>query len=417
MISWKKMLAIMAYCGWALWSATPVSADNIIPNAYLWGTSPAFFIGSGGADTRTASNTVNGGGMTGLTSDTSPGQMWIKSGAGAPTIEWALPRNFNLSDIQVWNYNETGNLSHGLQNVEISVASSLAGSYTSLGTYTFTIAPGTSGYGGFLVSSLSGGPWSAQSNIRKIKFTPTSSFSNTSFGLSEVRFLTTDSLSTAPTALATPISTVTVQGFSSQDAGNSRLADDSINGNGLVGALHNSNAGDMWQTSGSDGGNPFITYDLGSPQSLGRVRIWSYSEVQGHAEASHIRLLVSPDNNPSNLVTVGEFQAYGRNAAAMLFSGSLDTPSFDLDFTSLTAPQLALLSNVELVRLQILSSSRSELDFDNGVGIISGQRSGFAEVQFFNQEVLVPEPSTYALGLIGLAGLGLVVWRQRRQGK
>ncbi|MCE9553992.1 MAG: PEP-CTERM sorting domain-containing protein [Planctomycetes bacterium] len=27
----------------------------------------------------------------------------------------------------------------------------------------------------------------------------------------------------------------------------------------------------------------------------------------------------------------------------------------------------------------------------------------------------VPEPSTYALGLIGLAGLGLVGWRRRKR--
>jgi hypothetical protein len=33
-----------------------------------------------------------------------------------------------------------------------------------------------------------------------------------------------------------------------------------------------------------------------------------------------------------------------------------------------------------------------------------------------NNNAVVPEPSTYALGLIGLAGLGLVAWRRRRCG-
>ena len=37
----------------------------------------------------------------------------------------------------------------------------------------------------------------------------------------------------------------------------------------------------------------------------------------------------------------------------------------------------------------------------------------FNGLQIVFTEAAVPEPSTYALGLIGLVGLGLVVWRKR----
>jgi len=42
---------------------------------------------------------------------------------------------------------------------------------------------------------------------------------------------------------------------------------------------------------------------------------------------------------------------------------------------------------------------------------------GFRVASVFSETAPVPEPSTYALGLIGLAGLGLVVWRRRRRRK
>jgi len=411
----KILLVIVAIT--CLSIAHSAYADTFIPNAYLWGTGGAAH-GSGGADSRSAHNTINGGGNNGTTNDVNASQMWLRF-TSPVAVEWALPRNFDLSDIHVWNYNEASQ-NHDLRNVDISVATSLGGSYTSLGTFVFPAAPGTVGYTGFAVSSLGG--WAAQSNVAKIRFTPAAidgSYSNSGWGLSEVKFVTPNALSTAPTALVTPLSGVTIQGFSSQFGG--RVATNTVDGSGLTGPLHNSDESAMWETSSADGGNPHITYDLSGAaagaQSLGKIRIWNYGSAGNDIEASHIRVLVSPDSDPSNLEVLGEFQAFGRNDSQIV-GGGANFPSYDLDFTSLTSSQLALLSNVELVRLQILSFVRSLNDFDNGGGVTN--LTGFSEVQFFNQEEPlngVPEPSTYALGLIGLAGLGVLVWRRRRQGK
>jgi len=51
----------------------------------------------------------------------------------------------------------------------------------------------------------------------------------------------------------------------------------------------------------------------------------------------------------------------------------------------------------------------------NGDVIVTGSGYGLAFADFSSSEV-VPEPSTYAMGLIGLASLGLLVWRKRRRG-
>jgi hypothetical protein len=49
----------------------------------------------------------------------------------------------------------------------------------------------------------------------------------------------------------------------------------------------------------------------------------------------------------------------------------------------------------------------------NGDVIVSGSGYGLAFADFTSAEV-VPEPSTYALGLLGLVGMGLFIWRKRR---
>ena len=77
---------------------------------------------------------------------------------------------------------------------------------------------------------------------------------------------------------------------------------------------------------------------------------------------------------------------------------------FDIRFDDVLNP--LLLNSVRLVRFKITSNY-------GDAGLV-----GIAESEFYSTtqeytQAVVPEPSTYALGLIGLAGLGLVALRKK----
>ena len=127
--------------------------------------------------------------------------MWLSHGTfAAPNdplpaaITFDLERRYDLSGLTVWNYNEVaGNgtidlTNRGSNEVEILVADSEAGLFTSLGSFVFTQAPGADDvdFGQFI--DLSGFP--AADDTRLIRFDILSNHGDTNqfAGLSEVRF-------------------------------------------------------------------------------------------------------------------------------------------------------------------------------------------------------------------------------------
>ena len=135
------------------------------------------------------------------THSTAPdGTMWLSNGTFAggtdpigpfpnSSIEFNLGGNYDLLSLTVWNYNElaAGLSTRGAKDVTISVASSVGGDFSSLGTFIFDQAPGDGGldFGQFIdLSNLQA------DNVRLVRFDITSNHNgdNNFVGLSEVRF-------------------------------------------------------------------------------------------------------------------------------------------------------------------------------------------------------------------------------------
>jgi len=106
-------------------------------------------------------------------------------------VEFDLEANYNLSFFTVWNFNGSsgGDVNQGAKDVTISVASSVAGTFTSLGSFVFDIAPGdeTTAFG----QDIDLSSFAAADDTRLIRFDITSNHSGGTTeqtGLSEVRF-------------------------------------------------------------------------------------------------------------------------------------------------------------------------------------------------------------------------------------
>jgi len=156
---------------------------------------------------RAAVNTINGNGLSGgggvfgagTHSTTPDGDMWLNRGTFAPgtdtlpaTITFNLGGQYDLSDIWVWNYNESqsGSTVRGAENVTISVSpNGLTDDLVSLGNFVFTEANGGADPG-FSVSSVGLFTSPLLNNVRLVRFDITSAIvpALNLAGLSEVQF-------------------------------------------------------------------------------------------------------------------------------------------------------------------------------------------------------------------------------------
>lgn len=161
--------------------------------------------------TRHAVNLVNGSGfsaITGTHSKSPDGSMWMSNAVSDTLpvhITFDLGAVYDVNSFLVWNYNENYNAngvpngSHpgthtrsGAKSVNISVANTLGGAFTSLGNFTFNEASGSDASNFSQLFDLSS--YAAADTARLVRFDILSNWSESDgiptpwTGLSEVRF-------------------------------------------------------------------------------------------------------------------------------------------------------------------------------------------------------------------------------------
>ncbi len=164
-----------------------------------------------GGYSRAAVNTVNGSGLaSGFHGTVANGTMWLSNGVfTTPTnplpavITYDLGSAVHLTSLHVWNYNELSNAARGARQVEILVASTVGGAFTSLGTFTFIKASGLATEPGQQIEI-------DQQNVRQVRFNITSNQGgdNQFAGLSEVKFYKEGVLTPTPVPYVSAISTL-----------------------------------------------------------------------------------------------------------------------------------------------------------------------------------------------------------------
>jgi hypothetical protein len=294
-----------------------------------------------------------------------------------------LGAHFDLDKMRVWNYNEAGQTDRGIQTMNVSFSSDGL-NFGSSQSVTLSAASGSSDYDGaeYTFSSLGQG-------YRYIKFDVSSNLGGNRTGLSEVRFNTT-------TTQIIPVSVSANQ----VDGGGNFAVGNLINDSGMTGFGNEQSevfsgtpqTPTLWrQQDGVDGnviGNSELTFDLGSKQEVGAVKIWNYHEYgnsawQNDRGLQNIELYQSDDG--ITYTKVGDY-TLGEQLNMDL---SVDHTVLDLFGEGVNAQYLQIRAT------------------DN----YGGAYYGLGEVRFFGAST-IPEPSTVAL-LLGVGGLALLLRRRR----
>ena len=301
---------------------------------------------------RPAINAVNGSGLVGDQHGDSFGDMWLSANNDtAGTFEVDLGAVYDLTSVKVWNYNETGAFaSRGVMTANLDVATSLGSYTTHAADRALAIAPGAPGATGETID-LTG------VTARFVRLDISANHGDAGFtGLSELQF---DGTLVPGQDMPIPISGVIA---SSEFPG--REAIHTIDGSGLFGPTHTIvPGGNMWLTQMSTPA-PDITFDLGSSQVLGSIKVWNYNEVL-------------PDDPSRDAELLGR----GVNEVEILTSDD------GVDFTSAKthnfalAPGSATLEFAETVPLEV-TAQFVKLDVKSNHGNFEGF-TGISEVQFF----------------------------------
>lgn len=149
---------------------------------------------------RSADNIINGNGFTeasGFHSSASgDGNSWTSgNNTDVPLghfITIDLEGNYDLDMVKIWNWNSGSTLSAGSKNIDISVAATVGGGFTSLGNFELSIGPGQNNIDFGELIDLSS--FSSADDVRLVRIDINSNhgWSNPSFpglaGLAEIRF-------------------------------------------------------------------------------------------------------------------------------------------------------------------------------------------------------------------------------------
>ena len=131
---------------------------------------------------------------------TAGGGMWLNNGtfaapndpnAPGAVITFDLGGSTALNSVTVWNYNETARpdlVKRGANDVEILIATSEGGEFTSIGDFNFTIAPGVANQNFGQIIDLSSFPEATRARLVRFNIKSNHGGDDNFVGLSEVRF-------------------------------------------------------------------------------------------------------------------------------------------------------------------------------------------------------------------------------------
>ncbi len=250
-------------------------------------------------DNRAPVTTIDGSGMTPntpVTTNSTAGvatanAMWLSNGTRSTWITFDLGAVQTLTGFHLWNYNEIGNLSRrGIKTAGLYIGTTLPPNYTAYaesgaawGTLvtnmTFFQASGAIGDAGRDYS------FANTVTTRYVQVYVTSNFNNDNAytGLSEIRFYGATARSAGDQCVSP--SAATARSFYAPD---SRTPARAIDGSGMMpdtpllatATAGNVPANAMWLDNTTN--KTWITFDLGTVQTITGVRLWNYNEHSGN---------------------------------------------------------------------------------------------------------------------------------------